>query len=102
MTSAITCKRDGLAKAHHIGRVVGMMVDDSARRKGMGRALLAASIAEARLAEGLSMLTLTVITSNAQDVGLYERAGLRRYGRLERAIRVDGAFHAKDLMALGF
>ena len=50
MTSAITCKRDGLANAHYIGRVVGMMVDDSARRKGIGRALLAASIAEARLA----------------------------------------------------
>ncbi len=48
------------------------------------------------------MLTLTVITSNAQDVVLYERAGFRRYGRLERAIRVDGAFHAKDLMALRF
>ena len=68
MTSAITCKRDGLAKAHHIGRDVGMMVDNSARSNSIGRALLAASIAEARLAEGLSMLTLTVITINAQDV----------------------------------
>ena len=79
-----------------------MMVDNSARRNSIGRALLAASIAEARLAEGLSMLTLTVITINAQDVGLCERAGFRRYGRLERASRVDGAFHAKDLMALRF
>ena len=69
-------------------------------RLGLGRALLDACIAEARLADGLELMTLSVTATNTAAVRLYERAGFTRYGRLVRAIKAGDQYHDKDLMAL--
>ncbi len=100
LVGAVSCERDPRPKVHHIGHVIGMMVSSDVQGLGIGRALLAACIEEARAARGLAMLTLTVTAGNAAAVHLYERAGFARYGRLERAICVDGVYHAKDHMTL--
>ena len=102
LLGAITCERDARIKVRHIGHVVGMMVRPQARGQGVGRTLLDACIAIARARRGVELLTLSVTSSNAAAVALYERAGFTRYGRLERAIRVGGGYHDKDLMALHF
>ena len=100
LVGAVTCERDARPKVHHIGHLVGMMVSAEARAHGVGRALLDECVEQARAAHGLVMLTLTVTAGNAPAVHLYERAGFRRYGRLERAICVDGVYHAKNQMVL--
>ena len=100
LVGAVSCERDPRAKVLHIGHVIGMMVRGERQGLGIGSALLDACITEARAARGLVMLTLTVTASNASAVQLYERAGFTRYGRLERAICVDGVYHAKDHMTL--
>ena len=100
LVGAVTCERDARAKVRHIGHVIGMMVRSEIRGLGIGRALLEACIAHARAADGLVMLTLTVTAGNAAAVRLYEQSGFVRYGRLPRAILVDGAYHAKDQMSL--
>ncbi|HZT56232.1 MAG TPA: GNAT family N-acetyltransferase [Burkholderiaceae bacterium] len=100
LVGAVSCERDPRAKVLHIGHLIGMMVRSDAQGRGIGRALLEACIAEARAARGLAMLTLTVTAGNDAAVHLYERAGFTRYGRLERAICVDGVYHAKDQMTL--
>ena len=100
LVGAVSCERDARAKVRHIGHIIGMMVRPEIRGQGIGRALLEACIAQARAADGLVMLTLTVTAGNAAAVHLYERAGFVRYGRLPRAILVDGAYHAKDQMSL--
>ena len=100
LVGAVSCERDVRTKVRHIGHIIGMMVRAEVQGAGIGRALLDACIAQARAADGLVMLTLTVTAGNASAVHLYERAGFVRYGRLPRAIRVDGAFHAKDQMVL--
>ena len=100
LVGAGSCERDPRTKLRHIGHVIGMMVRRETQGAGIGRALLAACVAEARAADGLVMLTLTVTTGNAAAVHLYERAGFVRYGRLPRAILVDGVYHAKDQMTL--
>jgi ribosomal protein S18 acetylase RimI-like enzyme len=100
LVGAVTCERDARPKVHHIGHLIGMIVSAEAQGHGIGRALLERCIAEARAARGLVLLTLTVTAGNAPAVHLYEAAGFRRYGRLERAICVDGVYHAKDQMAL--
>ena len=100
LIGAVSCERDVRAKVHHIGHIIGMMVDADAQGAGIGGKLLAACIAESRAAEGLTMLTLTVTAGNAAAVHLYQRAGFVRYGQLPRAIRVGDAYHAKDHMVL--
>ena len=100
LVGAVSCERDARTKVRHIGHVIGMMVRPATQGLGIGRALLDACIAQARAADGLAMLTLTVTAGNAPAVHLYERAGFVRYGRLPRAILVDGVYHAKDQMTL--
>jgi len=100
LVGAVSCERDPRAKVRHIGHIIGMMVRTDVQQAGIGRALLEACIAQARSADGVVMLTLTVTAGNASAVRLYERAGFVRYGRLPRAIRVEGVYHAKDQMVL--
>jgi RimJ/RimL family protein N-acetyltransferase len=100
LVGAIGCERDRRAKVRHLGHVIGTMVRAEERGRGLGRALLDAAIAEARRAEGIEMLTLTVTAGNAPAIRLYERAGFVRYGTQPRAIRVDGRDLDKDLMVL--
>ena len=100
LVGAVSCERDPRPKVLHIGHVIGMMVRSDAQGLGVGGALLDACLAEARAARGLVMLTLSVTAGNASAVHLYERAGFKRYGQLERAICVAGVYHAKDQMTL--
>ena len=99
LVGAVTCERDARAKVSHVAKIVGMMVVPDLRGSGVGRALLEACIARAR-ERGLALLTLSVTRDNAVAVGLYNALGFKRYGRLERAIRVGARFHDKDLMVL--
>lgn len=100
LLGAVSCERDARVKVRHIGHVIGMMVRSDARGLGIGRLLVDACVAQARLATGVEMLTLTVTSSNAAALHLYERAGFVRYGTLERAIRVGDRYHAKDQMVM--
>jgi ribosomal protein S18 acetylase RimI-like enzyme len=100
LIGAISCERETRLKVRHTAHLIGMMVRRESQGCGAGRALLEACIAEARLAAGLEMLTLTVTAGNLAAIGLYEHAGFVRYGRLPRAIRVGNAYHAKDQMVL--
>ncbi len=100
LVGTISCEREPRAKARHVAQIVGMMVRNDAQRAGVGRALLDACLAEARRADALEMLTLSVTTGNEAAIRLYTRAGFTRYGSLPRAICVAGRYHAKDQMVL--
>jgi ribosomal protein S18 acetylase RimI-like enzyme len=78
-----------------------MMVADTHRGRGIGRALLAATIARLQGLPDLAQVTLSVTASNRVAVGLYESMGFERYGRLPDAVRLpDGRRLDKDLMRL--
>ena len=100
LTGAISCERDMRVKVRHVAHVVGMMVNADARRLGVGRMLLDACIHKARQAKGLEMLTLSVTSTNLPAIGLYERAGFKRYGTLANAIKLGNQYRDKDLMVL--
>lgn len=98
---ALTCEREPRRKVQHIAHLVGMMVADTHRGRGIGRALLAGAIARLQATAGLAQVTLSVTASNRAAIGLYESVGFTRYGRLPDAIRLpDGRRLDKDLMLL--
>lgn len=98
---ALTCEREARRKVQHLAHLVGMMVSDTHRGRGIGRALLAAAIIRLQGQPELAQVTLSVTASNRVAVGLYESMGFERYGRLPDALRLpDGRRLDKDLMRL--
>ncbi len=84
----------GLADAHGGGMVLARVAADEAeiltlatvpeaRRQGVGRALLAAAMAEAA-ARGATSVVLEVAVGNAAALALYDRAGFVPVGRRVR------------------
>lgn len=88
------------AKLRHKGTLWGMYVRPRARRCGVGAALLARVLGHARGV--VEEVRLTVVTTNAAAIRLYEAAGFVRYGVERRALKVAGRYHDEALMALWF
>jgi ribosomal protein S18 acetylase RimI-like enzyme len=70
------------------------------RRRGVGRALLHAAIAQARATRGVRQLKLGVNASNAAALALYRAAGFETYGVEPAALAIDGLFHDEALCML--
>jgi len=101
LVGALTCEREPRRKVQHIAHLIGMMVADTHRGRGIGRALLVAAIARLRATPGLAQVTLSVTAGNRAAIGLYESQGFMRYGALPDAVRLaDGRRLGKDLMHL--
>ena len=101
LVGALTCEREPRIKVQHNAHLIGMMVADTHRGRGIGRALLIAAIAKLKGTPGLAQVTLTVTSTNRAAIGLYESQGFERYGCLPDAIRLaDGRRLSKDLMRL--
>jgi len=99
LLGALSAERDGRAKIRHIAHIVGMMVDEAAQGRGLGRTLLQSALALLAQDEALQLITLSVTRSNTPARRLYEGCGFVRYGRLEGAIVLpDGRLLDKDLM----
>jgi putative acetyltransferase len=78
---------------------IGMMVAASWRGRGVGSALVAASIEWAR-AQGLHKLALSVFPHNGAAIALYRKYGFVEEGRLVRHVRrADGQLW--DLIEMG-
>ena len=87
----------GEARAH-VG-ILGIGLVPSARHRGLGAALMQATLAKA-WSKGLSRIELTVRTDNLNAKALYERMGFKTEGLNRRAFLVDGAFYDTYSMAL--
>lgn len=101
IVGALTCEREPRRKVQHLAHLVGMMVADTHRGRGIGRTLLAEALDRLRATAGVAQVTLSVTAGNRAAIGLYESAGFVRYGRLPDAVRLpDGRRLDKDLMLL--
>lgn len=87
------------AKERHKGRVVGMYVAADRAGLGLGSALLAAAITEARRS-AITDLVLTVSEGNVSAMHVYRKAGFTAFGTEPRAICVAGVYIAKVHMHL--
>jgi ribosomal protein S18 acetylase RimI-like enzyme len=81
--------------------VLGMGVLSEYRGRGIGRALIDATL-QAAGASGISRIELTVRVDNEPAKRLYERFGFVTEGLCKRHMRVDGEFKDSWLMALLF
>jgi phosphinothricin acetyltransferase len=80
------------ARACYAGVVEhSVYVAESARRRGVGRALMEALIAGADAA-GLWTIQTSIFPENAVSVALHERVGFRVVGRRERIAKLDGVW----------
>jgi len=78
--------------------VLGMGVAAAHRGRGVGAALLRATL-EAAAARGITRVELVVRADNAAAIALYERHGFELEGRLRDYLIVDGASHDALAMA---
>lgn len=82
-------------KLKHAALIVGMYVRESARGKGVGKALLTAAMSHASQRAGIKVITLTVTEGNAPAVRLYQSAGFQVWGVQPMAIATPSGFKGR-------
>jgi GNAT superfamily N-acetyltransferase len=88
------------AKRRHKAIIWGMYVVPSSRRKGVGRMLLDAIVAEARRWPDVRQLHLSVTEVAAEARRLYDSAGFVEWGREPRSLKWAGRFADEIHLAL--
>ena len=91
--------RGSKLKQRHGAVIWGMYVGAGARRRGAGRALLSAAIAQAR-AWGVEQIQLSVTDAAPQAKRIYEAAGFTSWGHQPRALGWQGRFVDESHMLL--
>ncbi|HEX3291381.1 MAG TPA: GNAT family N-acetyltransferase [Gaiella sp.] len=74
-------------------------VDERARGKGLGRALLGRLVHEAP-SHGIWTIQTSIIVANAASLALHDALGFRVVGRRERIAERDGVWHDTVLLEL--
>ncbi len=98
LVGRLSLARDPHPASHHVADI-GLMVSVAHRRRGVGKALLAAAESWARTA-GVSKLELHVFPHNEAASALYEACGFEREGlRREHYRRAGGEIVDAILMA---
>jgi ribosomal protein S18 acetylase RimI-like enzyme len=92
--------REQHLKRKHKGHIWGVFVLPSARRRGLGRALLVRAIEAAKTLGGLNSIQLTVSVSQEPARRIYEACGFRCFGREPRALGIDGRYVDEEHMVL--
>lgn len=87
-------------KSQHNGYIVGMYVLPERRGQGIGKALVAEAIAQARTIAGLEQLLLAVVTTNTAARQLYRCLGFEVYGLQPRALKQGNQYWDEELMIL--
>lgn len=90
--------RGGRLKTRHGGTIWGVYVQSEWRGCGVAEALVRGCLAWAQ-AEGLVIVKLAVVKSNAPAIRLYARLGFSVYGDEPMAIQYNGAYQDDLLMA---
>jgi len=95
-----TFVREMELKARHKGRVFGVYVTASQRRKGVGRALIVALLERARQDSSLEQVLLAVATGQNAAKQLYRDCGFQTYGTEPNALKVGSRYIDEDHMIL--
>lgn len=100
LVGCVRVTRAGGAKERHRASIGSMFVARQARRRGLATLLLDAAIRHAGHWGGVVQVELAVTATNEPAVALYRRSGFVEYGRVPRALLVEGTYHDEILMVL--
>ena len=92
-------RKDG-TKERHKADLVGVYVSPEWRGRGVGRSLLAETVARARVLPDLEQVHLTVVTANEGALALYRGLGFESYGLEPRALKEGDRYYDEELMVL--
>lgn len=92
--------RESGTKGQHKGYIISMYVAPEQRGKGIGKALVAETIAQARTMPGIEQLLLAVVTTNTAARQLYHSLGFEVYGLEARALKQGNQYWDEELMIL--
>lgn len=92
--------RHRMIKFRHGSDLVAMFVADSARGKGVGKALVAAVIERARTFEGLELISLTVTHTQTAAIEMYRKAGFETWGKSRNTLKVGDEYADFEHMTL--
>src|SRR5262249_24184767 len=84
-------------KLRHCAELAGMYVAPEFLWRGLGRALVDAALAHARLLPGVRQLKLTVNATSTPARALYRSRGFTRCGVEPEALCVDGRYYDEEL-----
>lgn len=87
-------KRGGYSR--HVGGL-GIAIKNGYRDVGIGTEMLKTLISQAKIMD-LSVLTLTVFSTNKRAFHVYEKVGFEETGRMPNAIHKDGKFVDEIIM----
>jgi RimJ/RimL family protein N-acetyltransferase len=94
----LSIARDGNPVSHHVAEL-GLMVAASARRRGIGTALMEEAVKWAR-GSGVTKVELHVFPHNEPAIALYRKLGFQEEGNRRRHYRIAGHYVDAILMAL--
>ena len=77
-------------RERHKATLFGMFVRPGARGQGLGRALVAAALEQARARVGVNVVQLSAVASNRRAIQLYESFGFMRWGVEPRCFAAGG------------
>lgn len=93
LLGVVGLRREEMRKLAHKALIWGMYVTPSARRAGVGRALVAAALERAGAMPGLRQVYLGVNAQNVAALALYEAMGFASFGVERGFMLLDGELH---------
>ncbi len=93
LVGIVGLQREGLSKLAHKAFIWGMQVLPSARRQGVGRALIEQALVHAATVLGVRQVTLGVNARNRPAIALYESLGFEAFGFERGNMLLDGELH---------
>lgn len=98
LAGVIGFRRLGLENLKHKAAIWGMYVAPDHRGQGLGKALLEECLTRAGKQRGLEAIQLAVESGNRAAIGLYRKAGFRKYAVEKRGLKVAGEYYDEDWM----
>ena len=100
LVGVMTISGEAAPKLRHRVNLLAVYVTPRVRGQRIGKALLDATIACAKTWPGVEKVNLTVVSTNASAIRLYENAGFKTFGLETHAMKVNDTYVDEYYMSL--